>query len=168
MQDPGLTISNPERVGAVVGSGIGGITTWEREFIKLQEEPKRVVLSLSDDVNKFGGWGNCYKVRDKRIPMEQYRRVLQVPMQCDAYRLLQTGFADVMIGGSSESALTLLAVTGFANMKALSTRNDNPERPLSGSSFLVESAFRSGKPVTARRVKADLLLPAITTSAKPV
>jgi 3-oxoacyl-[acyl-carrier-protein] synthase II len=46
----------------------------------------------------------------------------------DAYRLIQSGTADMMIAGGAEAAITPLAIAGFSNMKALSTRNDEPER----------------------------------------
>jgi 3-oxoacyl-[acyl-carrier-protein] synthase II len=46
----------------------------------------------------------------------------------EAFRLIQSGTADMMITGGTEAAVTPLAITGFANMKALSTRNDEPEK----------------------------------------
>jgi 3-oxoacyl-[acyl-carrier-protein] synthase II len=54
----------------------------------------------------------------------------------DAYRLIERGEADVMVGGGTEATVTPLAIAGFANMKALSTRNDSPEtasRPFDGT-----------------------------------
>lgn len=124
----GLTIDNPTRAGAIIASGIGGIETWEREFRKLIESPRKVspffipmmiINSASGEIAiKFGLKGPNYSIVSACASSAH--------AICDSYRLVKDGIVDIMLTGGAEAAVTPLAVAGFANMKALSTRNDNP------------------------------------------
>lgn len=125
-----LEFDNPVRAGVIVASGIGGIETWEREFRKLIESPRKVspffipmmiINSISGEIAiKFGLKGPNFSVVSACASSAH--------AICDAYRLIKDGVADVIITGGSEAAITPLAVAGFANMRALSTRNNEPER----------------------------------------
>ena len=131
MQQAGLTVSRDiaERVGVYLGSGIGGFEVMEREHAKLMSAgPNRVSpffvtatianLAAGQISIRYGASGPN----------------LTVATACttgahaigEAFRILQRGDADVMICGGSEAAVTPLSIAGFAAMRALSTRNDNP------------------------------------------
>lgn len=119
------------RIGVLIGSGIGGLTTIEKQHnILLEKGPSKVspffipmliVNMASGQVSiKLGvkGPNSC------------------VATACasashaigDSYRIIQRGEAEAMIAGGSEAAITRLGVSGFCAMKALSTRNDEPEK----------------------------------------
>jgi len=120
----------PDRTGVLIGSGIGGIGTFEeqcRTFI--EKGPSRVSAFF---VPMF--------IPDMASGMVAMRYGVTGPNFCtvsacassahaigEAYRTIQRGDADAMIAGGAEAAITPLAVAGFANMKALSPRNDDPE-----------------------------------------
>lgn len=120
----------PERSGVVIGSGIGGIATFEEQCrIFLEQGPGRVSPFF---VPMF--------IPDMAAGLVAMRYGITGPNFCtvsacassahaigEAYRTIQRGDADVMIAGGAEAAITPLAIAGFANMKALSTRNDDPE-----------------------------------------
>ena len=132
VRDAGLegTFPSPERTGVLIGSGIGGIGTFEEQCkIFLQQGPNRVSPFF---VPMF--------IPDMASGLVAIRFGLTGPNYCtvsacassahaigEAFRLIQDCDADVMIAGGAEAAITPLAIAGFANMKALSTRNDDPE-----------------------------------------
>ncbi|MFA5032805.1 MAG: beta-ketoacyl-ACP synthase II [bacterium] len=130
VKDSGLQFDDPLRAGVIVGSGIGGIETWEREFRKLIESPRRVspffipmmiINSISGEIGiRFGIKGPNFSVVSACASSSH--------SICDAYRLIKEGLADVVITGGSEAAISPMAVAGFANMRALSTRNDAPTK----------------------------------------
>jgi 3-oxoacyl-[acyl-carrier-protein] synthase II len=133
VEHAGLKISeeNADRVGVVVGAGIGGINTLERYHSILLESGQRRVSPFFIPMliaNLAAG----------RISM---RFGARGPNSCvttacaagthaigDSFKIIQRGDADAMIAGGSESAITPLTIAGFANMKALSTRNEAPQR----------------------------------------
>jgi 3-oxoacyl-[acyl-carrier-protein] synthase II len=133
LEDSGLTIDgvNAERTGVYIGSGIGGFATIEREHEALLKGGPRKVSPFfipAAIANLASGWVSI-------------RTGAKGPNSCtctactssahavgDSFRLIQRGDADAMIAGGSEAAITPLAVGGFAAMRALSTRNDAPER----------------------------------------
>lgn len=133
MEDAGLgaRVPEPERAGVLIGSGIGGIGTFEEQCrISLTQGYKRVSAFF---VPMF--------IPDIASGVVSIRTGAKGPNYCtvsacassahgigEAYRLIQGGTADVMITGGAEAAITPLAIAGFTNMKALSTRNDEPER----------------------------------------
>ncbi len=120
-----------ERVGVYVGSGIGGFATIEREHeALLKGGPRRVspFFIPSAIANQASGWVSI-------------RTGAKGPNSCtctactsgahavgDSFRLIQRGDADAMIAGGSEAAITPLGTGGFCSMRALSTRNDAPEK----------------------------------------
>lgn len=121
----------PERFGVIVGSGIGGIMTFEEQCkLYLTVGPHRVSPFF---VPMF--------IPDIAAGVLSIRLGAKGPNFCTvsacassahaigaSFRLIQDGTADVMVAGGAEAAITPLSIAGFSNMKALSTRNDEPER----------------------------------------
>ncbi len=133
MEDSGLKITdeNAERVGVIIGAGMGGLPAIEHYHkIYLEKGYRRIspffipmlIINLaSGNVSiKFGAKGpNSAAVTACATGSHSIG---------DAFRLIQRGDADAMIAGGTESVITPLGVGGFAVMKALSTRNDEPEK----------------------------------------
>jgi len=133
MEDSGLEIaeSEIERVGVIIGSGIGGLQSIESTARTLAERgPSRIspffIPSLA--INMAAGHVSIkYGVRGPNsAPSTACTTGLHAVG--DAFRLIQHGYADAMIAGGSESPITPLGVGGFCSMRALSTRNDEPAR----------------------------------------
>ena len=134
MRDAGLTpwgSAGGNRVGVIIGSGIGGFATIEAEHqVLLKEGPKRISAFFipSSIVNLAAG----------RVSMRfGARGPNSAPCTAcsagshavgDSFKIIERGDADVMIAGGSEAAITPLAVGGFDALRALSTRNDEPSR----------------------------------------
>lgn len=133
IEDSGLKITgeNAERVGVIIGSGMGGLPAiehyhqvyLERGYRKITPFfiPMLIINLASGQVSiKFGAKG----------PNSAVATACATGSHAigDAYRVIQRGDADAMIAGGTESVITPMAVGGFAVMKALSTRNDDPER----------------------------------------
>ncbi len=122
---------NLNRAGVLIGSGIGGIGTIEKqEKILLEKGPRRVspFLVPMEIINMASGYVSIkFGFKGPNI---------SVVTACatgthaigEAYRTIQYGDADLMLAGGTESAITPLSVAGFAAAKALSTRNDEPEK----------------------------------------
>jgi 3-oxoacyl-[acyl-carrier-protein] synthase II len=133
MKESGLPITpeNATRVGVSIGSGIGGFEVIEREHRTLLERgPDRVspFFILSAIVNLAAGH---VSVRyGAKGPNSAVATACTTGAHAigDAYRLIQHGYADAMICGGAEASVTPLGVAGFASMRALSTRNDDPQR----------------------------------------
>ena len=133
MGESGLTIGpdNAARVGVIIGSGIGGFEIIEKEHsVLLERGPDRVspFFILSSIVNLAAGqvsvrWG-------AKGPNSAVATACTTGAHAigDAFRIVQHGYADAMICGGTEAAITPLGVAGFASMRALSTRNDEPQR----------------------------------------
>jgi 3-oxoacyl-[acyl-carrier-protein] synthase II len=133
MTDAGLgdDVPEPERAGVIIGSGIGGIGTFEEQCrISIESGPKRVSAFF---VPMF--------IPDIASGIVSIRTGAKGPNYCtvsacassahalgESYRLIQNGTVDLMITGGAEAAITPLAIAGFTNMKALSTRNHEPQR----------------------------------------
>ena len=126
-----VTQEDMNRVGVVVGSGIGGIDTWEKQHkVLLKKGPGRVsplfVPMMISDIAA----GHISMIFGAKGP--NYATVSACATSAhaisDACRILQRGDADVMIAGGSEAPITALAIGGFASMKATSTHNDEPEK----------------------------------------
>ena len=131
MDDAGLKVT-PEiapRVGVFIGSGIGGFTTIEREHKALLEGgprkispffiPSAIINLASGQVSiRFGAKG----------PNSATCTACSASAHAigDAFEIIRRGDADVMIAGGSEAAITPMGIGGFAAMRALSTRNDEP------------------------------------------
>lgn len=128
-----------DRVGVLIGSGIGGIHTFEEQTrIMIERGPKRIspffVPMFIPDI-AAGHVSMRYKLRGPN-----YCTVSACASSAhavgDAFRIIQRGEADVMVAGGTEATVTPLTIAGFGNMKALSTRNDSPEtasRPFDGT-----------------------------------
>ncbi len=125
-----VTPEEAERVGVHIGSGIGGFDVIEREHIALLEGGPRKIspffipasiinLAAGHVSMRFGAKG----------PNEATATACTTSAHSigDSFRIIQHNDADVMIAGGSEAAITPMGVGGFAAMRALSTRNDDPE-----------------------------------------
>jgi 3-oxoacyl-[acyl-carrier-protein] synthase II len=126
-----VTTANAARVGVMIGSGIGGFEVIEREHRTLLERgPDRVspFFILSSIINLAAGH---VSVRlGAQGPNSAVATACTTGAHAigDAARIIQGGYADAMICGGTEAAVTPLGVAGFAAMRALSTRNDDPAR----------------------------------------
>jgi len=121
---------DPKRVGVIIGTGTGGIATFE-------ENMRAYVEKGPDRVSPFFVPMFMANVASALVSMRygfqgpNYATVSACASSGhavgDAFRLIRAGEADVMIAGGSEAAITPLAIASFANMKALSERNDDPQ-----------------------------------------
>lgn len=133
MSDAGLDIdpSDGDRVGVIIGSGIGGFSTIEREHeVLLKEGPRRIspFFIPSSIVNLAAGQ---VSIRfGARGPNSAPCTACSAGSHAigDSFKIIQRGDADAMIAGGSEAAITPMGVGGFAALKALSIRNDEPHR----------------------------------------
>jgi 3-oxoacyl-[acyl-carrier-protein] synthase II len=126
-----ITDKNAERTGVIVGSGIGGLGTIEHyHSVLLEKGPRRItpffipmlVINLaSGQISiKFGAKGPNSAVATACATGSHSIG--------DAFKIIQRGEADVMIAGGTESVITPLGIGGFNAMKALSVRNNEPEK----------------------------------------
>ena len=133
MKSSGLQVTdqNSERIGVHIGSGIGGFDVIEREHTNLMQGgprkispffiPASIVNLAAGHVSmKFGAKG----------PNEATATACTTSAHSigDAFKIIQRCDADVMIAGGAEAAITPMGIGGFAAMRALSTRNDAPEK----------------------------------------
>ena len=126
-----VTPENDERVGVHIGSGIGGFDIIEREHSALIEGGPRKISPFfipSAIINLAAGQVSM-RVGAKG-PNEPPPTACTTSAHSigDSFRIIQHNDADVMIAGGSEAAITPMGVGGFAAMRALSTRNDAPEK----------------------------------------
>jgi 3-oxoacyl-[acyl-carrier-protein] synthase II len=133
MKDAGLVVdaANAEHVGVYIGSGIGGFSTIEREHSALLAGgPRRVspFFIPSAIVNLASGWVSIRTGAKGPNSATCTACTTSAHAVGDSFRLIQRGDADAMIAGGSEAAITPLGVGGFAAMRALSTRNEEPTR----------------------------------------
>jgi len=133
LEDAGLEIdeSNADRVGVVVGSGIGGLPLIEKMHrLLLEKGPHRVSPFFIPGLIVNMAAGQISITSGARGPNSSPATACTTGLHAvgEAFRLIQIGHADAMIAGGSESVLTPLAVAGFCAMKALSTRNEEPEK----------------------------------------
>jgi 3-oxoacyl-[acyl-carrier-protein] synthase II len=133
LQDAGITVdeSNAERIGALLGSGIGGLLGIEEQTIKAHEGgprkispfyvPSTIINMLPGQVSLItGAKGPNFSAVSACATSNH-----SIGM---AMRMIQYGDADVMIAGGAERGSTTTSVGGFCSMKAMSTRNDDPTR----------------------------------------
>jgi 3-oxoacyl-[acyl-carrier-protein] synthase II len=133
MKHSGLVVdeSNWDRVGVHIGSGIGGFDVIEREHSAMLAGGPRKISPFfipGSIVNLAAGHVSIrYKARG---PNEATATACTSSAHSigDAFRIIQRGDADAMIAGGTEAAITPMGVGGFAAMKALSTRNEDPQR----------------------------------------
>ena len=133
LDDSGFTIDegNAERVGVVIGSGIGGFPMIEKTHSTLVERgPGRVSPFFIPGVIVNLAAGQVSIRHGARGPNTAPCTACTTGLHAvgDAFRLIQHGYADAVIAGGTEGAITPIAVAGFSVMGALSRRNDEPER----------------------------------------
>lgn len=133
VRDAGLEITegNAERVGVYIGAGIGGLPAIEHWYNVLKEKgPERVTPFFIPMVIINLASGQVSISLGAKGPNSCAVTACATGTHSigDAYRIIQRGEADVMIAGGTESTITPLCIAGFNAMKALSTRNDAPEK----------------------------------------
>jgi 3-oxoacyl-[acyl-carrier-protein] synthase II len=122
---------DPDRVGVIIASGIGGVETLERE----------IIVGYTKGYDKISPYFIPMMIPDMASGLIAIKYRFKGPNYCtvsacassahaigDAFRLIRYGDADVMVVGGSEAPIIPTAVAGFSSMKALSTRNDEPEK----------------------------------------
>lgn len=120
-----------ERVGVYIGSGIGGFEVIEREHKKLLEGgPGRIspFFIPATIVNLASGWVSIRTGAKGPNSATATACTTSAHSVGDSFRLIERGDADVMICGGAEAAVTPMSIGGFGAMRALSQRNDAPER----------------------------------------
>jgi 3-oxoacyl-[acyl-carrier-protein] synthase II len=131
LRDSGLSISDDisERVGTYISSGIGDFWAIEREHEKLLNDgPQRVspFFIPSAIVNLAAGQVSIRTGAKGPNSATATACAAGAHAIGDSFKIIERGDADVMICGGAESAITPMSVAGFAAMRALSTRNDDP------------------------------------------
>jgi 3-oxoacyl-[acyl-carrier-protein] synthase II len=126
-----ITPENDERVGVHIGSGIGGFDIIEREHASLVEGGPRKISPFfipAAIINLAAGQVSMR--HGAKGPNEATATACTTSAHSigDSFRIIQHNDADVMIAGGTEAAITPMGVGGFAAMRALSTRNDEPEK----------------------------------------
>ena len=122
---------DPDRIGVIIGSGIGGMETFEEQHTNLLQKGHRRVSPFFIPM----------MISDMAAGQVSITFGLKGPNFCtvsacasgahaigEALRLLRAGDADVIVAGGAEATITPMAVAGFGNMRALSTRNDDPQK----------------------------------------
>jgi 3-oxoacyl-[acyl-carrier-protein] synthase II len=122
---------DPDRVGVIIASGIGGVETLERE----------IIVGYTKGYDRISPYLIPMMIPDMASGLIAIKYRFKGPNYCtisacassahaigDAFRLIRYGDADVMIVGGSEAPIIPTAVAGFSSMKALSTRNEEPEK----------------------------------------
>jgi len=131
MSELKITPENAEHVGVHIGSGIGGFDIIEREHAALVEGGPRKISPFfipAAIINLAAG--HVSMRHGAKGPNEATATACTTSAHSvgDSFRIIQHNDADVMIAGGAEAAITPMGVGGFAAMRALSTRNDEPER----------------------------------------
>jgi 3-oxoacyl-[acyl-carrier-protein] synthase II len=167
-----VTPENAERVGVYIGSGIGAFEVIEREHKNLLEKgPSRIspFFIPATIVNLASGQVSIRTGAKGPNSATATACATGAHSIGDSFRLIQHGYADAMICGGAEAAITPMGVGGFAALRALSSRNDEPEkasRPWDkdrdgfvvgeGAGIMVledlESALKRGAPIVAEIV----------------
>ena len=133
VRDAGLDTAkiDPDRIGVIVGSGIGGLSTIEEEHAVLRERGARRVspfliprlisnIAPGEIAIRWGFTGPNYAISSACATSNHAIG--------DSLRMLRYGDADVIVAGGSEAAITPLGFAGFCSARTLSTRNDAPEK----------------------------------------
>ena len=133
LDDSGLDLDkeNKDRIGVIIGSGIGGLKVIEDQHnILMKKGPSRVspflipmlIIDMASGqvAIQFGLKGPNFAIATACASGSHAIG--------EAFRIIQRGEADMMVAGGTETAITPLGLAGFCKMKALSTRNEEPER----------------------------------------
>jgi len=133
VKDSGLVVddTNRHRIGTFIGSGIGGIATLEEQHRKLMEggmgrvSPFFVPMMIANM-----GTGQVARFMGLQGPSETVVTACATSTNAigDAYEVIRRGDADVILSGGSEAAITPISMAGFSNMRAMSRRNEEPEK----------------------------------------
>lgn len=126
-----VTPETATRVGVHIGSGIGGFDVIEREHTALMEGGPRKISPFFIPAAIVNLAAGHVSIRyGAKGPNEATATACTTSAHAigDAFKIIQRGDADAMIAGGSEAAITPMGVGGFAAMRALSTRNDDPEK----------------------------------------
>ena len=126
-----VTPENERRIGVHIGSGVGGFDVIEREHRALLTGGPRKISPFFIPASIVNLAAGHVSIRyGAKGPNEATCTACTTSSHAigDAYRIIQRSDADVMIAGGSEAAITPMGVGGFAAMRALSTRNHEPER----------------------------------------
>jgi 3-oxoacyl-[acyl-carrier-protein] synthase II len=134
LQDAELSIAeqtDPERVGVIVGSGIGGLSTWEEQHkILLEKGPKRVSPFFIPMMIANMASGQISMITGAKGPNSTAVTACATGTHSigDSFKIISRGDADVMICGGAEATITPTGMAGFCALRAMSTRNEEPER----------------------------------------
>ena len=126
-----VTEETAEQVGVYIGSGIGGFEVIEREHQTLLEHgPRRIspFFIPATIINLASGYVSIRSGAKGPNSATATACTTSAHSIGDSFRLIQRGDADAMICGGTEACITPMGIGGFAAMRALSTRNDEPER----------------------------------------
>ncbi|MFC1562430.1 beta-ketoacyl-ACP synthase II [candidate division KSB1 bacterium] len=133
VKDSGINFGDcdVERAGVIVGSGIGGMLTFENQNkVLIEKGPRRIspffIPMLIPDIAP-GHISIMYGLKGPNYAVIS-ACATAVHAFGDAFRIIQRGEADVMVSGGAEAPVTPMGIGGFAALKALSTRNDEPEK----------------------------------------
>ncbi|MFC4775427.1 beta-ketoacyl-ACP synthase II [Paenibacillus sp. GCM10023252] len=134
IKDAGLEIgknADAERVGVMIGSGIGGLGTWEDQHnLLLEKGPKRVSPFFIPMMIANMASGQVSITTGAKGPNSTAVTACATGTHSigDSYKLIQRGEADVMICGGAEATIRPTGLAGFCAMRAMSVRNDEPEK----------------------------------------
>lgn len=125
-----IDLLDREKVGVIIGSGIGGVETIEEQHkILLEKGNKRVSPFFVPMMISNMAAGQVSIVLGAKGPNTNVSTACASGSHAigDAFKIVQRGDATIMVAGGSEAGITPLSFAGFCNMKAMSTRNDSPE-----------------------------------------
>lgn len=133
MEDSGLNVTeeNADRIGVIVGAGIGGLSSIEKYTKIINEKGHKRVSPFFIPMTIINLTAGQISIRfGVKGPNSAVSTACASGTHSigDSFKLIQNGFADAMICGGSEAVITPLGIAGFTSMKALSTRNDEPEK----------------------------------------
>lgn len=132
VQDAGLNVNSIDssRFGVCIGSGIGGMETFENQYDTLKEKgPGRVSPFMIPMMISNIAAGNISIALNAKGPNTTIVTACASATNAigEAFKTIQRGDADIMVTGGAEASITRLSLAGFNAMKALSTRNDDPK-----------------------------------------
>lgn len=125
-----LDVIDKEKMGVIIGSGIGGVETIEEQHkILLEKGNRRVSPFFVPMMISNMAAGQVSILVGAKGPNTNVSTACASGSHAigDAFKVIQRGDANVMIAGGSEAGVTALSFAGFCNMKAMSTRNDDPK-----------------------------------------
>jgi 3-oxoacyl-[acyl-carrier-protein] synthase II len=131
--DAGLNLEGEDRtrIGVLIGSGIGSLQTIEKEFrVYLEKGPSRLSPFLIPMLIVNEASGQVAIVFGLKGPNSCVATACATGSHAigDAFKIIERGDADLMVAGGTESSITYLGLGGFCALKALSTRNNEPQR----------------------------------------